>query len=313
MGELVTAIIPTYRRPELLEQAMASVLRQTWRPLEMIVVDDSSGDNTQEVLAAFASRAAAAGVEFRFYEQANAGPGIARNKGMQEAKGEWLAYLDDDDRWYPQKVETQMAMLQTHAEAGVSFTRYRRGDDGDIKPRDSAMRDGWVFESLCRRDTRAYIPTLMLRRALFEAHGGFLPERNFEDTEFMLRLSLETPFVAVHEPLTVVRAVESSTSREGGLEGDLVRDRDKLRILDAFVTRHSAHSRFSADAVLELRALIYDEHIKHLIWLGRVKEAKAAWDEAIAACGQQPMLLRLKGKLGRATVAGWFGRKLKKP
>ena len=60
-------------------------------------------------------------------------------------------------------------------------------------------------------------------------------------------------------------------------------------------------------------ARVYDEHIKHFIWLGRVDEARKAWDDAIKECGDQPQLAGLKGKLKRATVAGWFGRRLKKP
>jgi hypothetical protein len=60
-------------------------------------------------------------------------------------------------------------------------------------------------------------------------------------------------------------------------------------------------------------ARVYDEHIKHFIWLGRVEEARLAWDEAIKECGEQPILAALKRKLKRATLAGWFGRRLKKP
>src|SRR5690606_22599930 len=114
-----------------------------------------------------------------------------------------------------------------------------------VKPKPEHSLDGWVFESLCRRTTRAYPSTLMLRRELFERHGGFISERNWEDTEFELRLALETQFVAVGDPLTVIRAAASSISREHGLEGDLVRDRGRLRILDAFAEKHHQHERYN--------------------------------------------------------------------
>ena len=209
MAELVTAIVPTYRRAHLLERSIGSILRQTWRPLELIVVDDGSGDNTQEVLAGWADKAKAAGVDYRWYEKENGGPGLARNYAMERANGELFAFLDDDDRWYPQKIETQMAHMRMHPAAGVSFTRYVDEGKEDLpKPGDEHMHDGWVFERICRGQTRARQQTLMVRREVQERVGGFVAARNWEDSEYELRLALETEFVAVREPLTV-----SCTSR----------------------------------------------------------------------------------------------------
>jgi glycosyltransferase involved in cell wall biosynthesis len=313
-GPLVSAIIPTYRRPQLLERSLGSVLRQTYRPLELVVIDDGSGDNTPEVLESFAPRAADAGVEFNCFSKQNGGPAAARNAGMERAKGELFAFLDDDDRWYPQKLETQLAMMRTHPQAGVSFTRYvHEGKEDQPKPKPEQMRDGWVFDTLCGGQTRAHMQTLVVSREVQQRVGGFVNARNWEDSDWQLRLSLETEFLAVREPLTVICTVESSISREAGLEGDLQRDHDKLRLLDELTARHGGHPRFNAEAAKLLRARIYDEHIKHLIWLGRVGQARTAWQQAMHECGEQPLLDQLKGKLARARVAGWFGRKLKKP
>ena len=313
-SELVTAIVPTYQRPQLLERSLGSVLRQTWRPLELVVVDDGSGDATQEVLAAFADKANSAGVEYRFFEKPNGGPGPAKNFGMEKARGELFAFLDDDDRWYPQKLETQLALMQTHREAGVSFTRYlHEGKEETPKPKPEQMRDGWVFETLCSGETRAHLQTLVIRRSVFENCGGFSSNRNWEDTEYELRLSLETQFLAVHEPLTVISTVENSISRQAGLQGDIVRDEEKLGILDQLIQSHSDHPRFDHAAAKVLRARIYDEYVKHLLWLGSVTEARTTWERALSECGDQPMLIKLKGKLARARVAGWFGKSLKKP
>jgi len=311
---LVSAVVPTYRRPRLLERSLGSILRQTYRPLELIVVDDGSGDDTQDVLSAFADKAQAAGVDYRYFEKENGGPGPAKNFGMEQACGEYFAFLDDDDRWYPHKLENQLQMLALHPEAGVSFTRYvHEGKPDEPKPKPEQMRDGWVFETLCSGDTRAHLQTLVIRRAMFERCGGFSSHRNWEDTEYELRLSLETQFLAVREPLTVICTVESSVSREEGLEGDVERDRQKLSILDELVEKYGDHPRFKLESTKILRARVYDEHIKHLIWLGRVPEAREAWERAVSECGEQEMLLKLKRKLSRAKVAGWFGRKLKKP
>ncbi|MCB9935652.1 MAG: glycosyltransferase family 2 protein [Planctomycetes bacterium] len=311
---LVSAIVPTYRRPQLLERSLGSVLRQTYRPLELVVIDDGSGDDTPDVLESFSERARQAGVEYTWFSKQNGGPAQARNAGMERAKGELLAFLDDDDRWYPQKLETQLALMRTHPQAGVSFTRYvHEGKENQPKPKPEQMRDGWVFETLCSGQTRAHMQTLVVSREVQRRVGGFIDARNWEDSDWQLRLALETEFLAVREPLTVICTVESSISREAGLEGDLQRDRDKLRLLDALVARHGDHPRFKREAAKLLRARIYDEHIKHFIWLGRVDDARAAWQQALEECGEQPLLAQLKGKLKRARVAGWFGRKLKKP
>lgn len=313
-GPLVSAIIPTYRRPRLLERSLGSVLRQTYRPLELVVIDDGSGDETPEVLASFAPRVKEAGVEFNWFSKENGGPAAARNAGMERAKGEFFAFLDDDDRWYPQKLETQLAMMRTHPQAGVSFTRYvHEGKEDQPKPKPGQMRDGWVFDTLCGGQTRAHMQTLVVSRDVQRRVGGFVDARNWEDSDWQLRLSLETEFLAVLEPLTVICTVESSISREAGLEGDLQRDREKLRLLDGLVAEHGGHPRFSPEAAKLLRARIYDEHVKHLIWLGRVDQAREAWRQALDECGEQPLLAQLKSKLARARVAGWFGRRLKKP
>lgn len=312
---LVTAIIPTYRRPALVGRSCRSVLAQTWRPLELIVVDDGSADETPQVLSALRPEAEAAGVDLRVMTVPNGGPGLARNAALQAAQGEYFAFLDDDDLWVPGKVQAQAAAMRANPQAGVSFTRYvHEGKVDDPKPRLDQMLDGWVFPHVCSGKTRAHLQTLMVTRAAWSRVGGFAPLYNFEDTEFVLRLALEFPFVAVREALTVICTPGQATiSRQSGLEGDLKRDRLKLEVLDRFAVTHRAAARFSDDALKVLRARVYDEHVKHLLWLGRVSEARDAWKQALSECGDQPMLDRLGRKLTRARVASWFGLRLRKP
>lgn len=312
---VVTAIIPTFRRPRLVGRSCRSVFAQTHRPLELIVIDDGSGDDTPQVLTALRDEAQAAGVRYAHFTVANGGPGKARNAGIERATGEYLAFLDDDDLWLPHKVATQLAAMQAQPAAGASFTQFiHEGSPDTPKPRPEQMKDGWVFETLCRGETRSHLQTFMVTRRAVNECAPFAPLFNFEDTEFMLRLALKFPFVAVPQVLTTICTPGQATvSREAGLEGDLKRDRLKLDVLRDFGRAHEHEERFSRPALDVLLARIYDEHIKHLIWLGRVKEARAAHDEALAACGTQEVLQKLKGKLARARIAGWFGIKLKKP
>jgi hypothetical protein len=170
-----------------------------------------------------------------------------------------------------------------------------------------------VFASLCNGDTRAHVQTLMVRRQVYEKCGGFAPYPNFMDTHYNLKVALEFQFLAVIEPLTTICTPPATMSRAGGTEGDVKRDHIKLGVLDDFEREFGTHARFDKAAFAVQRARVYDEHVKHLLWLGELDKAREAWERAVAVCGEQPMLAKLKRKLKRARVAGWFGLKPEKP
>lgn len=311
---LVSAMIPTYKRPELVGTAIKAVLAQSWRPLELIVINDGSGDNTQEVLESFRPAAEKAGIAYQCVETPNGGLGNARTRALELAKGEYLAYDDDDDPWFPAKVELQVNAMLAAPGFGVSFTQYvHEGKPDQPKPRPEQMQQGWVFPTLCTGDTRAHVQTLMVHRRVFDKCGGFAPYPNFMDTHYNLKVALEFQFMAVKQPLTTICTPPKTMSRAGGTEGDLKRDHIKLGVLRDFEAEFAAHPRFDKAAFAIQRARIYDEHVKHLLWLGRVDEAREAHARAVQECGDQPMLRKLKSKLTRARIAGVFGLKLNKP
>lgn len=310
---LISAVIPTYKRPDVIERSVSSVLAQTWRPLELVVIDDGSGDETPRVLESFAPRAKAADVSYRFITVPNGGAGLARNAGVEAAVGAMVAFLDDDDAWKPDKLEKQVPTL-TQSEAGVAYTRYvHQGHEDKPKPPLVALAEGWVFDQVCDGRCRPHLQTLLVRREVFAKVGTFIAARNFQDSEFCLRAALEFPFVCVREPLTVIYTQESSISRSAGLDGDIRRDALKLKVLDEFGQKFSQHARFSAKSLRVFRARLFDEHIKHLLWAGKLEEAREAYKRAVAECGELEILRKLKGKLTRARVMGWFGMKMKKP
>lgn len=311
MNPRVSAIVPTFRRPQELLRALQSVLAQNWRPLELVVVDDGSGDETLRVMHDFAAHAQQADVAYHCLSVKNGGPGLARNAGMDAATGEFFAFLDDDDEWRPEKLKLQVPALLARPHAGLCFSRYVHDSAMNTpKPSLESMIDGWCFESLCDGRTRAYMPTLLVRRQVRERVGGFAPLYNFEDSEFCLRAALDFEFVALDAPLTIVHAAQVSVSRDQGLEGDLERDALKLRVLQEFAVNHDAHPRFSASALQKFRARVYDEHIKHLLWLGRVDQARQAWRRALVECGEQSQLRKLAGKLRKAWWLGLLGLRL---
>jgi GT2 family glycosyltransferase len=129
---LVTVVIPTYNRAHLVGTAIDSVLRQSYSPVEIIVVDDGSTDRTREVVAAYGARV-------RYLYQPNSGVATARNTGLREARGEFLALLDSDDEWFEWKLEAQVRVLERYPEVGMVWT-----DMTAINERGDVLRDRYL-------------------------------------------------------------------------------------------------------------------------------------------------------------------------
>ncbi|HUO36169.1 MAG TPA: glycosyltransferase family A protein, partial [Candidatus Acidoferrum sp.] len=120
MNPKVSVVIPTYNRAKKVRGAIDSALGQTISDLEVIVVDDGSSDNTAKVLQE------AYGTRIRYFAQQNQGASAARNKGMAEARGEWIAFLDSDDFWEKEKLEWQLKTVEQFApDCGVCYTDAR--------------------------------------------------------------------------------------------------------------------------------------------------------------------------------------------
>src|SRR5262245_49416395 len=122
---LVSVIIPSYNRAYIVGQAIESVLRQTYRPLEVVVVDDGSSDNTRAVVEQY-------GPPVRYFRQANAGVSAARNAGFRQARGAFVALLDSDDRWLPWKLSAQVALLRRFPEVGMVWTDMAAVDEKGV-------------------------------------------------------------------------------------------------------------------------------------------------------------------------------------
>ena len=132
---LVSTIIPVHNRPSLLREAVASVLAQTYRPIEIIIVDDGSTDET----GAEAEALAESHPEVRAIHRENGGPGAARETGRLAARGEFIQYLDSDDLLLPNKFELQVAGLRKYDDCAVSYGKTRFYIYGD-RPTDVAWK-----------------------------------------------------------------------------------------------------------------------------------------------------------------------------
>jgi glycosyltransferase involved in cell wall biosynthesis len=187
----VTVAVSTWNRAHLVGRAIASILAQTFADFEVLVVDDGSTDHTPGVLAGIGDP------RLRIIRlDPNGGISRARNAALATARGEWLAFLDDDNEWEPEYLARQLALAESHPHAGVVYCRARRRDvrTGRDMAVPEAVWQGPVF----RRLVAGWMPlvscTLVRRAALADAGGFDESLRASEDRDMWLRLARRTDF-----------------------------------------------------------------------------------------------------------------------
>ena len=184
---LVSVIIPNYNYGLYLGQAIESVLAQTYKNVEIIVVDDGSTDNSQQVLANY-------GDKIKWFKQTNQGVSKARNRGISDSKGEIIAFLDSDDVWLPQKLEKQVHLLLSDSELGLVHCGNQEFDKSgkQLEKRLDGMA-GYVAEEMLRWQRPVILgggSAVIVRRSVFDKVDGFDPNVSpVEDWEFYYRVS----------------------------------------------------------------------------------------------------------------------------
>jgi glycosyltransferase involved in cell wall biosynthesis len=192
----VTVIIPTYDRLEMLKRAVGSVLRQSYLHYELLIVDDGSTDGT-------GSEFAAASSPLRYIYQEHQGVSQARNRGIAEAKGELIAFLDSDDLWNRDKLSLQVQYFRDHPEAVICQTQeiWIRNDVRVNPKKKHKKPSGWIFPQclpLCVVSPSA----VMMRKSLFDDVGLFDESlRICEDYDMWLRVALCYPVHLIDKPL----------------------------------------------------------------------------------------------------------------
>jgi glycosyltransferase involved in cell wall biosynthesis len=199
-SEGVSVVIPTYNRRECLREAVESVLNQTSPPGEVIVVDDGSEDDTASLVMGW-------GVRVRYLRTARRGVSAARNAGVEMCRGQWIAFLDSDDLWLPDKLRIQMEFLGEHPEYPICQTEemwIRHGRRVNAK-KYHEKPDGHCFERLLER-CLVSPSAVVLNRSLLDEVGGFDEEMPAcEDYDLWLRIGCRYPFGLVRDPLVVKR------------------------------------------------------------------------------------------------------------
>ncbi len=252
----VSVIIPAYNAERSIANAIDSVLAQTYPVHEIIVVDDGSTDGTKEIVEQYASSSSLRGGQrptkqsnedafrksnleiasgqkealamtyrgnaIRYIFQHNSGPAAARNTGIKSSTGEYIAFLDADDTWLPDKLEKQISRMISDAKCGLIHTaRIRVGDDGIIQnTKHRHVPEGNVFEQLLKGN---FICTssVVVRKECFQALGAFNEAKEIigaEDYEMWLKIASKYRLAYISTPLVKYKVSEFGLSR-GNIKG----------------------------------------------------------------------------------------------
>jgi glycosyltransferase involved in cell wall biosynthesis len=208
----VSVIIPSYNCELYIAETLESILNQTFKDVEIIVVDDGSTDKTRQLVTSY-------GTSVRLVTQTNAGVCAARTRGIREAAGQYVCLMDHDDYWLPDKLALQVEQMQRHPDAGLvysTFAWWHPGLDG-VFPNPRNYKDepfgdvideefsGWIYHLLLL-DCWVLTSSALIRSEVFDKCGAFDESLPYsEDWDLWLRIAREYPFIKLKKALTLYR------------------------------------------------------------------------------------------------------------
>jgi glycosyltransferase involved in cell wall biosynthesis len=278
---LVSVVIPTYNYAQFVSEAIRSVLAQTFRDFEIIVIDGGSTDDTRSIVEQL-------GAQVRYIYQENQGPIVARNTGIQAARGQYIAFLDADDLWLPHKLERQMALMQLQPEVGLVYSTIYQFESksgaivGEYPLSD--CRQGHVLRDLY---LQCFVPspTPLVRKSVLDDVGVFDENIRYgsEDWDLWLRIAARYDFVFVPEPLAKYRYHTSHRSKEGHLR----REQQTLEIIEKAARNYP-------EELGQLRPLKLSMYLESVGWyLIRQGQRTAGLDRLRKAISYTPCRLHL--------------------
>ena len=260
-----SVIIPTFNRENFLRKAVNSVLTQTFKEWELIIVDDGSTDNTMHYVNSLNDE------RIVYIKQENKGPAGARNVGVKQAKTCWICFLDSDDWWDKRKLEITFGYILKYPDYKIFHTQeiwFKRGKLLNQKKKHRKY-GGWIFEK-CLSLCRVSISTVCIHKSVFKEVGGFDENlRCCEDYDFWLRVSLKYPFCLIDLPLTLKDGGRSDQVSFQYWGMDRFRIYALQKILE--IPTLPKDKYLSAFEELERKCLIY---IKGCIKRGKIEEAR---------------------------------------
>lgn len=313
---LVSVVLPTFQRASLLRVAVESVFAQSWRPLELVVVDDGSSDETPDVCIELAARAEQAGVAAVFQRQANGGVALARNRALEIATGDYLAFLDDDDAWYPEKTRLQLERLhETGTEVAACLLLRPDSRDRRTKPRraEDLLEGRCAADFMARRRDASIVSLLVTRAAALRAGPFDTILRAAEDALWMYRLLLGATACNVPQVLGEAGDLPGSLSRSGSIREMIERDAHQEAWLLRAREAGAGSDQWDEPGWRARVAADFSEFVKTRLYAGDLAGAREVFERGMRLSQGAPPLPRVKRKIRKARWLALFGRKLQHP
>lgn len=229
----ISIIIPTFNRCKTLKRALDSIVKQTYSEYEIIIIDDGSTDETTEMIQKFFP-------EVKYFYQTNSGVSAARNKGLTFAKGNWIAFLDSDDEWLPEKLESQINAIKSMPDYKICHTEeiWIRNGIQVNQMKKHKKTGGWIFRQclpLCAMSPSS----ILIHHSVFDDIGFFdttLPA--CEDYDMWLRITAKYPVLYIEEPKII---------KYGGHEDQLSKkywgmDQYRIKALQSIISQNSLNN-----------------------------------------------------------------------
>lgn len=255
----VDVIIPTFNREEVLLKAVNSVLNQTYQDFVLHIVDDGSTDNTQNILEEFRQHP-----KVKIHTQQNAGVSSARNLAAKVATGTWVSFLDSDDEWLPEKLEKQIAFLNSNPEIPFLHSEeiwVRNGVRVNPKVKHSKSADNLFVRSL---DFCLISPsTVIMKRELFLKHEGF--DENFvvcEDYDLWLKILSQEKIGFLDEALTIKYGGHEDQLSTKFVAMDYWRIKSLCRLLQT-TSLSEEHKKLIADTIKKKAEILLKGYVKY--------------------------------------------------
>jgi glycosyltransferase involved in cell wall biosynthesis len=251
MSPLISVIIPIYNGEVTIGETIQSVLNQTYSNFELLIINDGSTDNTLEVISSFQDS------RIQVFSYQNAGQGASRNRGLNQAQGEYVSFIDADDLWVPEKLADQLTALQQYSEAAVaySWTDYIDESGEFISHAPQRLYQGDVYTRLLLSDFIGSGSNPLIRKSAILELNGFdqsLPPA--EDWDMWLRLAAIYPFTVVPKPQILYRVSPHSSSFNV-----LKMEAASLRVIERAINDYS-------QPINHLKSICLANRYKYLTW-----------------------------------------------
>ena len=266
----VSVIIHTFNNEKFIAETIESVLKQTYNDYEIIVVDDGSEDGTRDVLLPYMQ-------DIRYHYKENGGIASAKNAGISLSNSEFIAFLDHDDLWVPDKLKIQMEHFSSNPQVGLVYAKYTSfRNDKELRTKPEKGYSGWIFKELL---SKSFIQTstVMVKRECLNAVGPY--DESFtlgDEYDMFLRVAKRFQCGFVDKELTRYRIHDRNASKD-----DLLFDKENLRVFKKVYNGYTDLDE-KEKKILRKRIAMYSLKVaKGLYNQGQLEESKKYQKEAL--------------------------------